>query len=833
MIHAASSTRLILLAGVAAAGMLSTPGWAQNAPMPDAVVPGAVVPGATVPGEQAASDANRNAATSPADGDTGAIVVTARRRAESLKDVPIAVTAFTGAQLEKSGAIDITDVAQTTPNVTLEVSRGTNSTLTAFIRGVGQQDPVAGFEQGVGLYLDDVYLNRPQGAVLDIYDVERIEVLRGPQGTLYGRNTIGGAVKYVTRRLSNHPELSLRGNAGEYGQFDAIVTGSLPLSDFFRVGASVARLTRGGFGQNVTTGEDNYNKNIKAGRISAEIGRDDSALLRLSADYTRDDSNPRGGHRLIPGLQSGAPVLSDVFTSQGGLNDPTQKVTSKGVAANGQLELADGLTLKSITAYRKDNSATPIDFDALPAVDVDVPAIYRNKQFSQELQLQINKGPLQGLIGAYYLNAHAFTAFDVRLYTSLPSVLPGLTALTQGNVGTKTYAIFGDFTYNITPQFAVSLGGRYTDDRRDSSILRETLIRGGSPLFGGTNGFGNGTVIAMTSSFTGKRKDTAFTPRASISFKPDADNTFYASYAQGFKGGGFDPRGQSRSAPTANINRIPSYQEQYDFLTFRPEKVTTEEVGYKASLFDRRVYTAVALFNSDYKDVQIPGSAGGLVNGVPTFIGVTTNAAKARIRGIEWEGDARVVGNPGATRLNLGWSAGYLDGNYRKFITVVTYGAPGTSNAGLPTGPTQVDVAAFRKIQNTPKWTASGTLSFTHPFGDGEEINASTTLSYRSSSQQFELAVPGLDQKGYALLDANFVYTGPDHHWTFGVHARNLTDKRYIVSGYNFLRQNPFTGQFILANGTPGLNSTLGKEGVLTAYYGSPRQLFFSVGYKF
>ncbi len=137
-----------------------------------------------------------NADVSAVAGDDGAIVVTARRREEKLLDVPIAVTAFSGAQLERSGAIDITDIGQTTPNTTVEVSRGSNSTLSAFIRGVGQQDPVSGFEQGVGLYLDDVYLNRPQAAVLDIYDVERIEVLRGPQGTLYGRNTIGGAINW-------------------------------------------------------------------------------------------------------------------------------------------------------------------------------------------------------------------------------------------------------------------------------------------------------------------------------------------------------------------------------------------------------------------------------------------------------------------------------------------------------------------------------------------------------------------------------------------------------------------------------------------------------------
>ena len=732
------------------------------------------------------------------------------------------MTAITGAQLAKSGAIDIADVAQSAPNVTLEVSRGTNSTLSAFIRGVGQQDPVAGFEQGVGIYLDDVYLNRPQGAVMDIYDVERIEVLRGPQGTLYDRNTIGGAVKYVTRRLAKTPELRISGNVGEDGQLDATATMSYPLADALRIGASVARLHRGGFGQNVTTGQDNYNKDITAGRVSVEIGRDDNALIRINADYTRDDSNPRGGHRLIPGLQSGAPVLRNVYTSQGGLKDPKQKVVSKGIAGTAQLAIGDGLMLKSITAYRKDDSATPIDFDALPARDFDVPAFYNNKQFSQEVQLQVNKGPLQGLIGAYYLDATAVTAFDAQLLTS------GFSVFTSGNVGTKTYAVFGDFTYNLSPQFAVSAGGRYTDDRRSTTIFRQLYFGGGSPLFNGT-----GRAGPIQTNFAGKRKDTAFTPRLSISFKPDADNSFYASYAQGFKGGGFDPRGVVVSAPDTNLDGIISYSEIYNYFTFRPEKVTTEEIGYKASLFDRRVYTAIALFNSSYKDVQIPGSAAKTVNGTATFVGATTNAAKARIRGVEWEGDARIAGDPSGTRLNLGWAIGYLDGKYQKFVGLVSYAPPGAPNAGAPTAPTSLDLAQYRKIQNTPKWTASGTLNFTHPFGRGEEINASATLSYRGATQQFEFPIAGLDQKGYALLDANFNYTGPGRHWTFGVHARNLTDRRYIVSGYNYLNVNPFTGQYIKADGTPGIKSNLGKEGVSTAFYGNPRQLFFSVGYKF
>src|SRR6186997_76012 len=235
--------RALLLAGVAFAA-LPTTAFAQDA-------------------EPAAEAAAPTQVDEPVAEDSGEIVVTARRRAEALQDVPIAVTAYSGAQLEREGAIDITDIGDTTPNVTVETSRGTNSTLTAFIRGVGQQDPVAGFEQGVGLYLDDVYLNRPQGAVLDIYDVERIEVLRGPQGTLYGRNTIGGAIKYVTRRLSDEPEVRVRANYGSYDQADLILSGSAPFVDgAIKVGASMARLSRGGFGKNLTTEKENYNKDV-------------------------------------------------------------------------------------------------------------------------------------------------------------------------------------------------------------------------------------------------------------------------------------------------------------------------------------------------------------------------------------------------------------------------------------------------------------------------------------------------------------------------------------------------------------------------------------------
>ena len=257
-----AAVRGLLLAGAAVA--CAQPGWAQET-------------------EQVAAEANEAAEAADVEG-TNEIVVTARRRNEILQDVPVAVTAYSGEALEAQGALDITDIGDTTPNVTLEASRATNSTLTAFIRGVGQQDPVAGFEQGVGIYLDDVYLNRPQAAVLDIYDVERIEVLRGPQGTLYGRNTVGGAVKYVTRRLSRDPQLRFRANLGTDEQADLIVSGSSGVGNgVLRLGGSFARLSRGGFGKNLTTGEENYNKDVWAGRVSAEVNNDDNIFFRLAS----------------------------------------------------------------------------------------------------------------------------------------------------------------------------------------------------------------------------------------------------------------------------------------------------------------------------------------------------------------------------------------------------------------------------------------------------------------------------------------------------------------------------------------------------------------------
>ncbi|WP_226699237.1 TonB-dependent receptor [Qipengyuania gaetbuli] len=737
------------------------------------------------------------------DAEDEVIVVTARRREERLIDVPVAVSAFSGEALEERGALDITDIAQSVPNVTLEASRATNSTLSAFIRGIGQQDPVSGFEQGVGIYLDDIYLNRPQAAVLDIYDVERIEVLRGPQGTLYGRNTIGGAVKYVTKRLPLEPSFKARATYGTYDQAEGVVTASLPMGDLVRVGGSVARLSRGGFGENLTTGLENYNKDIWAGRLSLEVGGyDEPGFIRVQGDYTKDKSNPRGGHRLIPGLASGAPVLDNVFDTRGALNDPEQEVESYGVSMHAELELSDALMFRSISAFRKDDSYTPIDFDALPAVDLDVPGAYLNEQLSQEFQLLYdNGGALTGLLGFYYLDAKADTLFDVRIFTTFP----GLTAYTQAEVDTETYAVFGDFTFDLSEQLSISVGGRYTWDERSAYILRQNYLGGGSPIFGGA-----GVPFGRPSTdFDGSREFKKFTPRASISFMPTPDHNIYASYSKGFKGGGFDPRGVGANAPAATPG-APTDEEVAAFLSFAPEQVDSYEVGYKGDL--GMLSIAAAAFYADYTDVQIPGSVACTVAGLPSFCGVVSNAGKATFKGLELEATARFGGG-----FNLSGSLGYIDAQYDEYITNI--------------GNTPTDVADFRVVQNTPEFTGSLTASYDTDLGGGD-LYLGASVSYRSKTTQFEIPNPYIDQDGYALVDASIKWTAPGGNWSLGLYGKNLLDKEYKTSGYTFVAVNPTTGAIVNgANGFPV--PTLGPEGTLTAFYGNPRQVFATLTFEY
>ena len=549
----------------------------------------------------------------PQDGATSVddVIVTARRRAEVLQDVPIAVTAVSAETLENRGTADITELARTTPSLTLNSARGSNSTLISFIRGVGQQDPLWGFDPGVGLYIDDVYVARPQAAVLDIFDVERIEILRGPQGTLYGRNTIGGAIKYVTRRIGDEPLISLKGAYGSYDQFDAIGSIAGPVSDTVGISASVARYLRDGYGRNLNTGTEHYNKDVTAARASVEWTPDDSLFFRLAGDYVKDSSNARHGHREF------APIPASVYDTNAGAGDKNL-VETRGISLTGEWEANDWLTLKSITAYRDGTTRGNIDFDGQAAPILDIPAEYDDDQFSQEFQALMEGDRWSGVAGLFFLDATASGAFDTVVG------LANLTTLTSGSVDTKSWSAFGDFSYDFTDQLSVSVGGRFTHDEKTGTVFRQQYLGIRSPHFG------NSTAVplgAPRTNYTDTKEFEEFTPRVSLSYEFTPDMTAYASWGRGFKSGGFDMRGDAVLYPAT----VDGYE---------PETVETIELGLKGNLGGAFSF-ATAIFDSAYEDQQIttqyPAGA--------TVASVVDNVGSSSIRGWEFEGAFHVTDN--------------------------------------------------------------------------------------------------------------------------------------------------------------------------------------------
>lgn len=696
------------------------------------------------------------------------VTVTARRREESLKDVPVAVSALSADQLDQIGAQDITTLQAITPNATVQVARGSNSTLISFIRGVGQQDPLWGFEPGVGLYIDDVYVARPQGAVLDIFDIERIEVLRGPQGTLYGRNTIGGAIKYVTARMDGDPTLMARVSGGSYNQLDYMVSASTPLSDTFAVGGAYARYTRDGYGENLTTGQDHYNKDVTAFRLSAEWTPTDDLFFRLAYDRVEDDSNPRHGSRILPGALPGSTPLDDIYDTRAGLVGENS-VSTEGLSLTAEWNFSDTLTFKSITAYREGDTDTIIDFDNTPTPVLDIPAYYADDQFTQEFQLAYEGERMQGVVGVYYLDSTAEGAFDTV------AGLLGITIGTGGSVDTESYAIFGDFSYDVTDRLRVSLGARYTEDKKTGDVFRANYLGvGRTPLTGGPAA----TPILLRTDYTSERSFDQFTPRLSVSYDLNDQLTGYASYSQGFKSGGFDMRGDAILTP----DTVNGYE---------PETVDSFELGLKGENIGGVLNFSSALFWSDYQDQQVTTQ-------VPTATGIASfvdNVGQSTIYGAELEGSLFLTENLTAN-FALGWLQAEFDEFLRYDLVAQAY----------------VDISDQVVFQNSPEWSGYLGLTYTAE-AFGGDLAVTPSISYRDSYSQFEFPNPLLDEDGYTLVDLSAVWSAPNEHWEIGLHGRNLTDEEYRIGGYNF----------------PG---AIFDDSVV-AFYGPPRTFTATLTYRY
>ncbi len=687
----------------------------------------------------------------------GEITVTARRREENLNEIPVAVTALSEAKIENLNVQDISNLQGLVPNLTIYAARGSSSTLTAYIRGIGQSDPLWGVEPGVGVYIDDVYLARPQGALLDVLDVERIEILRGPQGTLYGKNTIGGAIKYITKPLL--PEFSgkVQVTAGEYGQADFKGSVNTPIgSDAVVARFSAASLNRDGFGNNLRTNAPVSDKEILVARGSLGFYPSEILSIVLSADWMDDQSGVRGAQMLAPNRF--APTflpLGDRYDVRNGMlniNDTTMQGAS--VTANYQLN--DAWSLKSVTAYRESTTKTNIDFDTLPNIIADVSANYEDDQLTQEFQANYLSDSLAGVIGLYHFNGTAGG-------TVLNNFFNAQFGNTNGFVDTTQWALYGEGTYNVSDRFRITAGARYTYEKKEALALNQF--------------FSNATYtvpIATAADFNRAISTNNVSPKIALDYQATENTLVYALATRGFKSGGYNIRANTAAVPASG-------------RPFLDESVTSYEVGTKSALADGTVFLNLAYFMNKYKDVQLSVFTSFVgANGVTNFFGDFTNAGAAEVNGLE----AELVANP-TERLTISGNFAYLDAEYTKFIS------------------RGVDISDVQELTNAPKYQAGLTLQYVWDLFGGE-LTGRATGSYQDDVVPTTDLSTVIAQPGYTLLGAGLVWRASDSPWTVSLQGSNLADREYRTTGYNI----------------PAL-------GILTGFYGPPRQVSLTVGYEF
>ena len=711
------------------------------------------------------------------------VKVTARKREETLQDVPVAVTAFTPETLDKLNIKDLGDLDAQVPNLTVYAARGSTSTVTAYIRGVGQADPLWGVDPGVGIYLDDVYIARPQGALLDVFDVERIEVLRGPQGTLYGKNTIGGAIKYISRGLPQETTGFASVTVGNYNQLDvkAALGGEIGGKDSgLRGRVSVASMNRDGFGTNTYTGQEVSDKEINAMRMQLGAYSQDDFDVQFAFDYMDDQSGVRGAKMLAANpLAPAYPPTSDRYDIRSGMKN-VNDTQMKGASVTVNWRPNDDWAFKYVAAKRESDTETNIDFDTTPRTLVDVRAFYSDSQVSQEFQVNYDGGGrARGVMGLYWFNGDA--GGQVLNHFWNPLLGNGLTnplfGDTQGVVNTKSIALYADWTFDLTERLKLDIGGRWTDEDKHAFALNQFYT---DATFTSLSLL---TTLGLSGADFGpdgkKVNFKNFSPKVSLDYQITPDIMVYGLASRGFKSGGFNIR--------ANTKALPRTGNPFD-----DESVDSFEIGSKMSFLDQRLFLNLSAFHNVYKDIQLsvfttyPLPGGGL-----GFLGDFTNAGKGTVNGFE----AEYQWLPNEHWLisgNLAW----LDAKYDEFMTE------------LPNG-SKVDIANTQYFTNAPEFSGALNVEYRTDLANGGNLSARVGYSYQSEVWPTTDLSPLIRQEGYGLVNAGVIWKVNDA-WSLSLQGTNLADEEYRTTGYN-----------------------IAAYGVLTGFYGPPRQYSLTARYDF
>jgi len=696
------------------------------------------------------------------------VIVTARRTEESNQRVPGAVSAFNEAALARMQAQDTTGLQGSVPNLNIVQGRGSSNATNIYIRGIGQPDALQTFDPAVGVYIDDVYLSRIRGAQMDLLDLERVEVLRGPQGTLYGKNTIGGALKLVTRK----PDDEFRANAslalGDYGMVEAKGSVSGPVSDTLALGLAGIYSAHDGYVTDRFNGREYNDKNTWGLRGALAWTPSDDLRVDISADYSADDAGLTLGQP-INNLTTlfGAPLLtvpnpnSYNFTGAATSTLPNStQLRHWGVGGTITYDVSDNLTFKSITAYRNLQTDDYVDIDATQKETGDVFVGVDQNQTSQEFQLLYSDDHWNAVLGAYYLKEN-ITSHQEAYADDLIGGGITFTRFVDDDLETTSWAGYANLSYRWENGLGLSAGLRYTRESKD--YARATSTVSSNPLF------------TSVTPFLFNADDTwdDWSPMVSLDYQIDDDRMIYAKVSRGFKSGGFNGRANSAAERT-----------EYD-----PETATTYEIGTKTQWFDRSLQLNLTAFYTDYQDFQARISSLEVILGVPTPQLGVLNAGRMEVFGVEFEGQWRPVEG-----LLLESQIGYLNADYKEFddLRFTNFGGS----------------RAFQQPAFAPEWTARFAGQYEWNLNGNGYFTLGANARFRSA---MALAVDntftntnvsnGLFSKDYWLYDARAVWQNQDRRYSVGVYGQNLSDEVYRTEGQEF--------------------SSVGS--IRTVYYGAPR----------
>lgn len=731
------------------------------------------------------------------------LVVTARRREEGLQNAPIAISAYTGETLEYRGVTKLDEITRFVPNLTIENNPsfgGASNSAAIYIRGIGQKEFLPTSEPGVGLYVDGVYIARSVGAILDLIDIERLEVLRGPQGTLFGRNTIGGAINITT--VTPEPGDEFGGEIGAaYGTDDRInLRGALniPMGDTLAARVSVASFQQDGYVDR-SDGIDLGNDDTITGRLAVAWRPSDRLSLDFRLDATRDKENGPAMELLgidftdlsqLNGLVAAVPppmafvhnittaavgpgqpcaatdaagngitsnpnspnCYDNRYVGKDGKNDGTAPARSEsdvlGLSADISYEISDNLTLRSITAWRDLDSEFARDGDHSPHRISQFQDTLEQTQFTQELQLLGTYERMNWIAGIYYFaedgdneNTLDFTITNFR---------------SGGEFDNKSMAAFAQLTYDFTDQLHLTVGGRYTDESKkfhpDQVIYQNyysQLLPPGHPLAALDAPF----LQAGTRILPDLEKEleiNEFTPMVNLSYD-FADNLMaYVTYSEGFKSGGFTQRVFPPVIPpftappgTPDIDLIPTYE---------PEFVDVYELGFKSTLLDGRMRFNGAIFHTDYDDLQVQ-----VFNSVAP---VTENIGSASIDGVELEMQT-APGDGWLVEASLSW----LDAGYDEIGTDLTL------------------IGSDNEFERVPEWASSVGVSKELMLNEMGSLVVRVDWSYRDDTYNDAYNTEILKTDAYHLWDASVRWTNTQEDLSVILSGRNLGDEEFLVTG--------------------------------------------------